>query len=67
MSTRTQTNESKRTSLFGEVLDNRDFRLLWIGEGVSVLGDHFYMITTQTLPQPEASLRCVELKTGKEV
>ena len=44
MSTRTQTNESKKTSLFGEVLDNRDFRLLWIGEGVSVLGDHFYMI-----------------------
>jgi hypothetical protein len=31
-----------------------------------VVGDHFYMITTQTLPQPEASLRCVELKTGKE-
>src|SRR5690606_41454236 len=22
----------------------RDFRLLWLGEGVSVLGDHFYMI-----------------------
>jgi len=27
-----------------EVLGNRNFRLLWIGEGVSVLGDHFYMI-----------------------
>ncbi len=22
----------------------RDFRLLWLGEGISVLGDHFYMI-----------------------
>lgn len=42
MNTMTQT-ESKTTS-FGEVLGNRNFRLLWIGEGVSVLGDHFYMI-----------------------
>jgi outer membrane protein assembly factor BamB len=32
-----------------------------------VAGEHFYMITTQTLPQPVASLRCVELKTGKEM
>jgi len=38
----TQTN--RKTRPFGEVLGNRDFRLLWIGEGISVLGDHFYMI-----------------------
>jgi hypothetical protein len=43
MNTITQTSES-RTSPFKEVLGNRDFRLLWIGEGVSVLGVHFYMI-----------------------
>ena len=43
MNTMTQTNENK-VSPFGEVLGNRNFRLLWIGEGVSVLGDHFYMI-----------------------
>ena len=43
MNTMTQRNESQ-TSPFREVLGNRDFRLLWIGEGVSVLGDHFYMI-----------------------
>jgi MFS family permease len=33
-----------RTNSFGDVLGNRNFRLLWIGEGISVLGDHFYMI-----------------------
>ena len=43
MNTMTQTNESKNRP-FREVLGNRNFRLLWIGEGVSVLGDHFYMI-----------------------
>lgn len=43
MNTIAQTNESK-TSPFGEVMGNRNFRLLWIGEGISVLGDHFYMI-----------------------
>lgn len=42
MNTMTQT-ESK-TSSFAVILGNRNFRLLWIGEGVSVLGDHFYMI-----------------------
>lgn len=42
MNTMTQT-ESK-TNSFAEILGNRNFRLLWIGEGVSVLGDHFYMI-----------------------
>ena len=40
MNTMTQTNENK-VSPFGEVLGNRNFRLLWIGEGVSVLSDHF--------------------------
>lgn len=43
MNTMTQTHEGK-TSPFSEVMGNRNFRLLWIGEGVSVLGDHFYMI-----------------------
>ena len=43
MNSMTQTNESK-PSPFGEVLGNRNFRLLWVGEGISVLGDHFYMI-----------------------
>lgn len=27
-----------------EVFGNRDFRLLWTGEGISLLGDQFYMI-----------------------
>ncbi len=43
MNTTTHTNENRAGSL-GEVLGNRDFRLFWVGEGVSVLGDHFYMI-----------------------
>ncbi|HSL45362.1 MAG TPA: MFS transporter, partial [Anaerolineales bacterium] len=42
MNTMTQTEN--KTSSFGEVLSNRNFRLLWIGEGISVLGDHFCMI-----------------------
>lgn len=42
MNTMTQTEG--RTSPFKEVWSNRNFRLLWIGEGVSMLGDHFYMI-----------------------
>jgi hypothetical protein len=42
MNTMTQTNRKPRP--FSEVLGNRDFRLLWIGEGISVLGDHFCMI-----------------------
>lgn len=29
---------------FQVVWQIRDFRLLWLGEGVSVLGDHFYMV-----------------------
>ena len=42
MNTTTQTEN--RTGSFGEVLRNRNVRLLWIGEGISVLGDHFFMI-----------------------
>src|SRR5688572_4114084 len=42
MNIMTQTN--RKTRPFSEVLGNRDFRLLWIGEGISVLGDHFCMI-----------------------
>src|SRR5690349_8232693 len=42
MNTTTQTET--RTGSFGEVLRNRNFRLLWIGEGISVLGDHFFVI-----------------------
>jgi len=28
----------------GSVLSNRNFRMLWIGEGISLLGDQFYLI-----------------------
>lgn len=44
MNALTQSHDSGRSSPYREVLGNRNFRLLWIGEGVSVLGDHFYMI-----------------------
>src|SRR5688572_12784618 len=44
MNTATQTYETPKESPIREVLGNWNFRLLWIGEGVSVLGDHFYMI-----------------------
>jgi len=36
--------ETKKENSYRQVLGNRNFRLLWIGEGVSVLGDHFTMI-----------------------
>jgi hypothetical protein len=39
----TQTNERKPNP-FLEVLRNHNFRLLWIGEAISVLGDHFYIV-----------------------
>jgi MFS family permease len=32
------------TSVPTNVLRNRNFRLLWIGEGISLLGDQFYLI-----------------------
>ena len=44
MNTMTQTHEIATENPFRQVLGNRNFRLLWIGEGVSILGDHFYMI-----------------------
>jgi len=36
--------EKKSASPFRRVIANRDFRLLWIGEAISLLGDQFYMI-----------------------
>ena len=43
MNTMPRTNENKSIS-FAKVLSNRNFRLLWMGESVSILGDHFCMI-----------------------
>ena len=38
-------NENSVTNTIStSVLRNRNFRLLWIGEGISLLGDQFYMI-----------------------
>jgi outer membrane protein assembly factor BamB len=34
---------------------------------VAVGKDHIYMVTTQTKPQPTATLRCIEVKGGKEL
>jgi MFS family permease len=40
-----ENNEKKKIgSSFRDVLRLRDFRLLWIGEAISVLGDQFYLI-----------------------
>jgi hypothetical protein len=36
--------EKKTTSPFRQLLAKRDFRLLWIGEAISLLGDQFHMI-----------------------
>ena len=33
-----------RNAGWGEVFRNRNFRLLWAGEGISLLGDQFYLI-----------------------
>jgi Na+/melibiose symporter-like transporter len=41
--TSTQTNQ-RQTNQFLEVFRNRNFRLLWIGEAISVFGDHFYIV-----------------------
>ena len=38
------TSEKKSASPFRHLLANRDFRLLWIGEAISLLGDQFHMI-----------------------
>ena len=37
-----KTERTKNSTI--NVLRNRNFRLLWIGEGISLLGDQFYMI-----------------------
>jgi MFS family permease len=36
--------EQKTTASSAHVLRNRNFRLLWMGEGISLLGDQFYLI-----------------------
>jgi len=36
--------EQKANASPAHVLRNRNFRLLWIGEGISLLGDQFYLI-----------------------
>ncbi len=36
--------KEKSTAPFRQVIANRDFRLLWIGEAISLLGDQFHMI-----------------------
>jgi MFS family permease len=36
--------KSKTNASFAQVLRIRNFRLLWIGEGISLLGDQFYLI-----------------------
>lgn len=48
ISTLTRNNQGKTNPLL-EVFSNRDFRLLWVGEGISVLGDHFYLIAVPWL------------------
>ncbi len=37
-------NNTQNRSSFGNVLSNRNFRLLWIGQGTSLIGDQFTMI-----------------------
>ncbi len=53
----TQTNQRK-TNPFLEVLRNRNFRLLWIGEAISVLGDHFYLHRCPAVVRPASDGRC---------
>lgn len=36
--------DEKRTTPFRTLIRQRDFRLLWIGEAISLIGDQFYMI-----------------------
>ncbi len=40
----TAISNEQKTSPLKTVLRQRNFRLLWIGEGISLLGDQFYMI-----------------------
>ena len=37
-------DNTQNRSSFGNVLSNRNFRLLWIGQGTSLIGDQFTMI-----------------------
>jgi MFS family permease len=39
-----EASQAKPASQFSAVLHGRDFRLLWVGEAISLLGDQFYMI-----------------------
>lgn len=43
-SKRNANREKEGSSKFYELLHIRDFRLLWLGEGISLIGDQFYMI-----------------------
>jgi len=36
--------DGRKSYRFLDVLRNRNFRLLWMGEGISLLGDQFYLI-----------------------
>ena len=40
----TEQKPTKTNASFLDVLQIRNFRLLWVGEGISLLGDQFYMI-----------------------
>ena len=44
MNTLSQTVENSPENKFLSLLRSRNFRLFWLGEAVSVLGDHFYMV-----------------------
>lgn len=37
-------DEDMKTATVREILANRNFRLLWIGEGISLLGDQLYLV-----------------------
>jgi hypothetical protein len=39
-----QSTETPKENPFRQVLGNRGFRRVWIGEGISALGDHFCTI-----------------------
>jgi MFS family permease len=37
-------NDKKSESAFSEIIKSRDFKLFWLGESVSLIGDQFYFI-----------------------
>lgn len=41
---REETSQERSGSSLSALIRQRDFRLLWIGEGISILGDQFYLI-----------------------